>query len=210
MEEKLMQTEAASEDVSVKKKRFSGKGKKRLLPLAAAALAIVLLGSQVLKLGKADTAEGGGYQAEAVQQRDLSVTVTGTATLEPADAYQVSTLVSGTILSAPFEEDQQVEKDTLLYTLDSGDAQDSVARANISVEQARLSYQQALEAQNPTAPIAGTLNEVYVHDGDSVSPGTPLAKIVASTDLTIDFVFTYVFPGPVLYRTGGHGVHRQL
>ena len=39
MEEKLMQTEAASEDVSVKKKRFSGKGKKRLLPLAAAALA---------------------------------------------------------------------------------------------------------------------------------------------------------------------------
>ena len=194
MEEKLMQTEAASEDVSVKKKRFSGKGKKRLLPLAAAALAIVLLGSQVLKLGKADTAEGGGYQAEAVQQRDLSVTVTGTATLEPADAYQVSTLVSGTILSAPFEEDQQVEKDTLLYTLDSGDAQDSVSRANISVEQARLSYQQALEAQNPTAPIAGTLNEVYVHDGDSVSPGTPLAKIVASTDLTIDFVFTYVSP----------------
>ena len=87
-----------------------------------------------------------------------------------------------------------MEKDTLLYTLDSGSAQDSVARANISVEQARLGYQQALEAQTPTAPISGILNEVYVHDGDSVSAGTALAKIVASTDLTIDFLFTYASP----------------
>ena len=50
-----------------KKEEIQRQRKKRLLPLAAAALAIVLLGSQVLKLGKADTAEGGGYQAEAVQ-----------------------------------------------------------------------------------------------------------------------------------------------
>lgn len=172
-----------------------GKKKHRRLLLAAVILLLAaLVGSQVWKLKGGAAPQAVPYQAQAVQRRDLGITVTGSATLEPADAYQVGTLVSGTILSAPFEEDQQVEKDTLLYTLDSGNAQDSVARANISVEQARLGYQQALEAQSPTAPIAGILNEVYVHDGDSVSAGTPLAKIVTSTDLTIDFLFPYASP----------------
>ena len=172
-----------------------GKKKHRRLLLAAVILLLAaLVGSQVWKLKGGAAPQAVPYQAQAVQRRDLGITVTGSATLEPADAYQVGTLVSGTILSAPFEEDQQVEKDTLLYTLDSGNAQDSVARANISVEQARLGYQQALEAQSPTAPIGGILNEVYVHDGDSVSAGTPLAKIVTSTDLTIDFLFPYASP----------------
>ncbi len=199
MEEKHMQAERLPEAAKPeKKKRLPGPGGKkkykRLISVTAVLLAAVLLGSQVWKLKSGAAPQTVPYEAEPVQQRDLGVTVTGSATLEPADAYQVGTLVSGTILSAPFEEDQQVEKDTLLYTLDSGSAQDSVARANISVEQARLSYQQALEAQTPTAPISGILNEVYVHDGDSVSAGTALAKIVASTDLTIDFLFTYASP----------------
>lgn len=125
----------------------------------------------------------------------MSVKVAGTATLEPADSYQVTTLISGEIQSAPFEEGDLVEQGTLLYTLDSGNAQSSVGMAQISVEQAQLSYQQAKEALNPTAPISGTLNEVYVRDGDSVSAGTALAKIVVSTDLSIDFVFTYADPG---------------
>ena len=144
MDEKLMQAETASAETASEKKKklpgIGGKRKKRWLFLLAAVvlLAAALLGSRMLKLGKGGTVRDSGYQAAAVLQRDLSVTVTGTATLEPADAYQVGTLVSGTILSAPFEEDQRVEKDTLLYTLDSGDAQNSVARANISVEQAQL------------------------------------------------------------------------
>ena len=205
MEEKHMQAERLPEAAKPEKKnRLPGPGGKkkykRLISVTVVLLAAVLLGSwllrgsQVWKLKSGTAPQAVPYETEPVQQRDLGVTVTGSATLEPADAYQVGTLVSGTILSAPFEEDQQVEKDTLLYTLDSGSAQDSVARANISVEQARLSYQQALEAQTPTAPISGILNEVYVHDGDSVSAGTALAKIVASTDLTIDFLFTYASP----------------
>lgn len=198
MEKEHMQAERLPEaEKSEKKKRlpgFGGKKRHKWIVPAAVLLAAALLGSQAWKLKSGTVPQAVPYEAAPVQQRDLGVTVTGSATLEPADAYQVGTLVSGTILSAPFEEDQQVEKDSLLYTLDSGSAQDSVARANLSVEQARLSYQQALEAQNPTAPIAGVLNEVYVRDGDSVSAGTALAKIVASTDLTIDFLFTYASP----------------
>ena len=85
-------------------------------------------------------------------------------------------------------------KDTLLYTMDSSDAQDSMDRAQISVQQAQMSYQQAQEALHPTAPISGTVSEIYVHNGESVTAGTQLAKIVASTELSIDFLFPFASP----------------
>ena len=131
MEEKHMQAERLPEAAKPEKKNrlpgLGGKKKyKRLISVTVVLLAAVLLGSQVWELKSGTAPQAVPYETEPVQQRDLGVTVTGSATLEPADAYQVGTLVSGTILSAPFEEDQQVEKDTLLYTLDSGSAQDSV------------------------------------------------------------------------------------
>ncbi|WP_295587149.1 efflux RND transporter periplasmic adaptor subunit [uncultured Oscillibacter sp.] len=194
--EQLMET-AAPQTVPANEKRKKRwhlpgkKGKKRLIALVAAA-AVVLAAIRLLP-GKQQSAAA-VYQSDTVQRRDISVSVTGTATLEPADAYNVTTLLSATILTAPFEEGDLVEKDTLLYTLDSGDARDSVSRANISTQQAQLSYQQAQEALQPTVPISGTIGEVYVRDGESVNAGDQLARIVTSTDITIDFLFIYVSP----------------
>lgn len=180
-----------------KKKKLSlggKKGKKRVIA-AVAVLALVAAAAMKLLPGGAQQVPMASYRAETVQRRDVGITVTGTATLEPADAYNVTTLMSATILSAPFEEGDLVDKDTLLYTLDSTDARDSVSRANISVQQAQLSFEQAQESLKPTAPIAGTISEVYVHDGDSVAAGAELARIVASTDVTMDFLFLYASPG---------------
>ena len=160
---------------------------KRRWKVAAAVVVVAAIGAAAVFGQGGPKQMGPVYRPEQVTRRDLSVKVAGTATLEPADSYQVTTLISGEIQSAPFEEGDLVEQGTLLYTLDSGNAQSSVGMA-------QLSYQQAKEALNPTAPISGTLNEVYVRDGDSVSPGTALAKIVVSTDLSIDFVFTYADP----------------
>ena len=158
-------------------------------------LAVVVLATAVLpRLGDGTGAAETSYTVEQVVRRDLSVSVSGSATLEPADSYQVNTLISGAILSAPFEEDDLVEEGALLYELDSGDARNSVSRAGLSVQQAQLSYDQAKETRRPTAPISGTISEVYVHNGDDVTAGAALAKIVASMDLSIDFLFPYVAP----------------
>lgn len=173
-----------------KKKRFPRWGK---AVIALAVVAALIGGYLTLSRGGQQTAAV-PYRLVQAERRDLSVKVSGSATLAPADSYQVTTLLSGTIQSAPFEEGDLVEKDTLLYTMDSGDAQSSVERAQIAVEQAKLTYDQAAEALRPTATISGIIGEVYVHDGDSVSAGQALAKIITSTDLTIDFLFTYVSP----------------
>nr|WP_326185902.1 efflux RND transporter periplasmic adaptor subunit [uncultured Oscillibacter sp.] len=194
MNEELMQAEQAAPG----KKRVrlplpkSAKGWRRLR-LAVALVVVAALAMNILiRMGGSAAPAGAGYTAVNVTRQDLTVSVSGSATLEPADSYQVTTLISGTVQDAPFEEDDTVEQGDLLYELDSGDAQSSVDRANISVKQSRLSYDQAQEALHPTVPISGIINDVYVHDGDDVTAGTALAKIVASTELTIDFLFPYV------------------
>ena len=193
-------TEQVREDgtpAEAKQKRWRlPKGRKsRRTKLLAGIAVVAVLAVIVSRLQQGGTAQAGAnYRPASVTRQDLTISVSGSGTLVPADAYNVSTLVSGAIMDAPFEEDDLVEKGTLLYTLDSGDAQTSVERAGISVEQARLSCEQAREALHPTAPIAGTINEVFVHNGDSVAAGTALAKIMTNRDLTIDFLFPYVEP----------------
>ena len=64
------------------------------------------------------------------------------------------------ILSDTFEEGDIVEKDQLLYTLDSSDADSSQTQAQNSYSQAQNSYQQAVQAKYPTADMTGTVSEV--------------------------------------------------
>ena len=178
------------------KKKFSPpkskKAKKWLkILIAVVVVAAIVAGCMAGAAKKANSQLGGSYLVAQAARQDLTLSVTGTATLMPADSYNVTTLISGEVVSAPFEEDDQVEKGDLLFTLDSSDAQNNVDRANISVSQAQLAYQQAKEGLNPTATISGTINELYVHNGDSVTAGSPIAKIVSSMDLSVDFLFPY-------------------
>ena len=169
---------------------------KRWLKIAVVLLVVaaIVVGCAARLQKSANSMLAGTYLVATATRQDLTVSVSGTATLEPADSYNVTTLISGEILDSPFEVGDLVDKDALLYAMDSSDAQDSVNRAEISVEQARLSYQQAQEALHPTAPLNGIISEVYVHNGQSVTAGTQIAKVVASTELTMDFLFVFAEP----------------
>ena len=206
MEEMMKDTQAAQSAAqptagaqAEKKPRFSlpkrKKGKKWLkILIAVAVVAAIAVGCVANAAKKANSQIAGGYLVAQAVRQDLVLSVTGTATLKPADSYNVTTLLSGTIEDAPFEEDDQVEKGDLLFAMDSSDAQNRVDQASISVSQAKIAYQQASEAANPTATISGTINELYVHNGDSVSMGSPIAKLISSRDLTVDFLFPYAKP----------------
>lgn len=173
----------------------SKKGRRWMKILAALLVVAAIAGGCMSSLKKnVNSTLAGTYLVATAMRQDLTVSVSGTATLEPADSYNVTTLISGEIQDSPFEVGDLVSKDTLLYAMDSSDAQDSVSRAEISVEQARLSYEQAQEALHPTSPLTGSITEVYVHNGQSISAGTALAKVAASTELSVDFLFTFADP----------------
>lgn len=168
-----------------KKKAKSGKhGKKKwiilvILLLVAAAVVWYFHG----KSSKKDTTET-AYTTAAVSKQDISETLSDSGTLEPADSYTVTSLVSGEILSANFEEGDLVKDGTLLYSIDSSSAANSVTSA-------KLNYQQAVAAKYPTATISGTISASNVKNGDSVKSGDALCTIVSSNELVIDFMFTY-------------------
>ena len=171
------------------KKLLSGKKGRRWIVLCVLAVAVIGGGTAFLsrtraKAAKAETT----YTRASVEKRSITNALTGSGTLQPADSYTVTTLVSGEVLSDTFEEGDIVEKDQLLYTIDSSDV-------STTETQAQTNYTQALKAKYPMADISGTVSEVYVSNGDAVSAGTELCRISASNDLTIDFQFSYAKDG---------------
>lgn len=171
------------------KKLLSGKKGRRWIVLCVLAVAVIGGGTAFLSRTRAKAAKVETiYTTASVEKRSITNALTGSGTLQPADSYTVTTLVSGEVLSDTFEEGDIVEKDQLLYTIDSSDV-------STTETQAQTNYTQALKAKYPTADISGTVSEVYVSNGDAVSAGTELCRISASNDLTIDFQFSYAKDG---------------
>lgn len=121
---------------------------------------------------RCDDVSGGGGGAPLYHQFPLLQRHAGA---QP-DSYTVNTLVSGEILSDTFEKGDQVEEGQLLYTIDSSNAASSQTQAQNSYSQAQTSYEQAVKAKYPQADLSGTVSEVYVNEGDSVSAGTQLSE----------------------------------
>ena len=170
------------------KKLLQGKKRKVIALVLVASIA----GGVVVWRGHGQTAAAATeYQEAEVERRSITNSLSASGTLEPADSYTVNTLVSGEILSDTFEKGDQVEEGQLLYTIDSSNASSSLTQSQNSYSQAQTSYQQAVDAKYPEADLSGTVSEVYVNEGDSVSAGTELLKIVADENMYIDFSFTY-------------------
>ena len=169
-----------------KKKKYIRWGAVAILILAA----VLWFGVRPILAGKAgaDT----GYRNFAAERRDLTVTVGSSGALEPADAYNIIGLVKGDILSAEFEEGDYVEKDTLLYQIDSSDAERSIEQAEIALRNADLSYAgvvDSLDGLAPKAAVAGRVARLYVEAGDEVKAGAALADIRDSDTMKLTVPF---------------------
>ena len=125
--------------VKAKPKKKKGRWKKRAVALV---LALALAGGcgwwyLSRQSGAAQAEDASIYTEVSVERRDITSTITGSGTLEAANTYSVTSLVEGTILTAGFEEGDEVEEGTVLYTIDSSDAESSLEQAQISVDQAQ-------------------------------------------------------------------------
>ena len=166
------------------KKLLKGKKRKCLALLLVAAIVAGILAAR--GLGGQEASAEASYQTATVEKRNITRSLSSSGTLQPADSYTVSTLVSGEILSDTFEEGDQVAEGQLLYTLDSSSASNSQTQAKNSYTQAQTNYKQAVEAKYPTADMSGTVSEVYVKNGDTVSAGTELMRICTITGDSVD------------------------
>ncbi len=129
------------------------------------------------------------YIAEKVTIEDLTLSVSSTGTVTPIDSYNVTALVTGDILNAPFEEGGQVEKGQILYQFDSYTGSNNLQNAILNLERANLTYQTTQESLIPYATGTGIIQSLQVQVGDSVSMGSVIATIVDSSSMTVKIPF---------------------
>ena len=169
--------------------------KRRWKKFAVAGVALVVaagVGWQMLSLGQSSAASAISYTTAEVTRMDVSSSITGSGTLEAADSYSVTTLIEGSILTADFEEGDEVEEGTILYTIDSSDASNSLEQAEISLNQAQRSYNNQLESQEDliiTSPVSGQVYSIDVEVGDDVAAGETVATIRDSQTMSLEVSF---------------------
>jgi HlyD family secretion protein len=181
-------------DTSVPSIKNKKKNKKKWI-ISGAVVLVLIVGTLVFQMNR-NGAEGqqlsGEYTNYTVENRNITLTLSGTGTLEPADSYTVSTLVSGDILSSSFEEGDIVDKDKLLYELDSSDVSTSIEQAELSLAQSQRSYNQKINSLDDLKIKAnenGDVIEILVKAGDNVSAGQDVATIRDSSTMSLVIPF---------------------
>ena len=166
---------------------FAKKNWKWLVPLVvvAAAGAVLLIGG-----GRNGAASRDVTYAETTPVRqDVSNSLSGTGTLNPANTYTVKSLVDGKILTGGFEEGDKVEEGDVLYTIDSSDASTNLEKASIALQQAQRSYDKTVDRQYVRAEVDGTVSSLKVAKGDEVTSGQEVAVIRDSSKMTLQLEF---------------------
>ena len=165
---------------------FAKKNWKWLVPVVvvAAAGAVFLIG------GGNKAASGDVTYAETTPVRqDVSNSLSGTGTLNPANTYTVKSLVDGKILTGDFEEGDKVEEGDVLYTIDSSDASTNLEKASIALQQAQRSYDKTVDLQYVRAEVDGTVSSLKVAKGDQVTSGQEVAVIRDSSKMVLHLEF---------------------
>ena len=129
------------------------------------------------------------YSQTAPEIRDVTNSLSGYGTLKPAQTYTVTSLVSGKILTADFEEGDTVEMDRVLYTIDSSEAATNVEKAQIAYEQAQRSYEKTSDRQYVRAEATGKVSSLKVKKGDEITSGQEVAVIRDSSTMLLTLQF---------------------
>ena len=168
----------------------NGKGKKWIKIVAA--LVIVGAGLAVIMVYRSSAAKKAAASAKShntaqVQKRTITSELSSSGTLAAKDTYSITSLVEGEVLTADFEEGDQVEKDQVLYVIDKSSmeteltsATNTLSRAQDSLAEAQADYEDALNDYSGNtykATESGYIKELYISPGTKVSGNTKLADI---------------------------------
>ena len=170
--------------------RRKTKGGKRWLLLVLAVLAvvglIVFLRARRAKAAAADT----GVAAKnigTVQRGNITSKLDSSGSLSPKDTYTITSLVSGEIISADFEEGDQVEKGQVLYVIDQSDMNSQITSANRSLSSAEKDHEDAEKNLDDArrklnngvicATQSGYIKDISIKPGDSVNNNQSIGKL---------------------------------
>lgn len=164
--------------------------KQKIVRIVGILAVLGLVAAVVIQVGGRGRQTGGeanAYRTAVVERRDITSSLSSSGTLSPKDTYSITSLVSGEVISADFEEGDQVQERQILYVMDTSSmetelnsAQSSVERAQDSYILAAQDYEEALGdySQNTyKSTETGYIKTLHVKAGDKVNANTQIADI---------------------------------
>lgn len=148
------------------------------LPIAAAVLAILIVGAIVLSPN--GNAVRGQFVTEEASPGNLLVTASATGTLQPTVSVEVGSELSGTLASVLVQENDRVKKGQLLARLDTAKLQDAVARAQAALAAAEAKVAQAEATVAETKASLSRMRQVAELSAGKVPAQTELETAQAS------------------------------
>lgn len=156
-------------------------------------LLIILLGGSFFLLQKSKQTPGNSLVTTApASTGTVETVISSTGTLNPANQFEVKSLVKGTILESPFEEGDSVEKGSTLYQISTSEITNSIKTSELSLSKANLAYEDSLDKKKElgvTSAYKGYIKKLYVKEGDKVQSGTTIADLYNGDILYLDLLF---------------------
>lgn len=163
----------------------------RWIVLLAAGLAVIIAGSlpwlNYSRKAKAASEKSGEQRTSVVTRGTLTSELSSSGVISPKDTYSITSLVEGDVLTADFEEGDQVTEGQVLYQIDVSSMESEVKSANNSLQRAQNSYEQAVRDYNEAvsdysgntykSTRTGFISDLKIETGDKISSNTELASI---------------------------------
>ena len=191
-----MSTENMQDENIIEKKRRieklkKKKSRKKVIILLLILFALLLVNGP-LKGDKDQVNAKFDYEKVVTDIGDIEVIVEGKGVVEENSVYNISPLVDGEIVEDYVEVGQMVNKDDLLYVIDSDDIQASLSSAKLAVEQANISYNNIKKQINDLKIVAndsGYVSDLTVTKGAYVTTTMPICSLVETNQYEVVLQF---------------------
>lgn len=184
-----------NENLIEKKRRIEKmkkkKGRKKIIIIVLILLAILVANGIINGDGNKVKTKF-NYEEVVADIGNIDVTVEGKGTIEENSVYNIFPTVTGEIIEDHIEVGQQVEKDDLLYVIDSDDLSANLSSARLGVEQATISYNNVKKQINDLNIIAnanGHVSDLTISKGAYVTNTMQICNLVETSQYEVVLQF---------------------
>lgn len=172
--------------------KLAGMSKKKKIIGVIVIILVILLIMKLVPNKTDNLTDASQYSYTTAQKMNITESLSGSGTLQPADQYKVTTLLKGDVTEDTFEEGDMVTKDQVLYHMDSSDAEKSIEKAELSAASTERNYKNALKSLddlNVKSKVNGTVVDVAVEVGDTVTAGQQVATVRDDSEMSLEVPF---------------------
>lgn len=188
------------------KKKEKGTEKKPMkkLVLGAVLLAIIAGGAVFVYQKKAASSskKETSVRTGTVTRQTIQQSLSSSGTISPKNSYTITSMVEGKVISADFNEGDQVTEGQVLYQIDASSMTSKLNSATSSLERAQESYNDAMKDYNSAvadysgntvkSTVSGYIKTMKIRAGDQVSGNTEIAEIYNDSVMEVDIPFLSV------------------